>query len=209
VVHRADNGDLQEGEAEFYRLVQELNARAEATRVVLVNQFGWNRERCGRRMPADMTDHDIRWGTDLEFGQSIYEPFGIAQIEPLGYGALSVVSSVCGCLGFIRQVSKNRLPQNLIVADYVSLPEGVAAGEPHVAQMIGKAERDLIESIEAQRVAQKVMARLPNSEQARETLLEQGYGLSQQMGWDVVVEHYLLPALVRAASREVPHGPRA
>ena len=41
-------------------------------------------------MPADMEFLDIRRGSDLEFGQSIYEPFGIAQVEPLTYGAISL-----------------------------------------------------------------------------------------------------------------------
>ena len=68
VVHRQDNGDLQHSGIEFYELIKAFNANAKAIRIVLVNQFGWNRERCGERMPEDMTDHDIRWGTDLEFG---------------------------------------------------------------------------------------------------------------------------------------------
>jgi hypothetical protein len=209
VVHRAENGDLQGGEVEFFRLIQEFNTKAEAIRIVLINQFGWNPERCGRRMPEEMQDHDIRWGTDLEFGQSIYEPFGISQLEPLGYGALSVLSSVCGSLGFIRLVSQNRLPANLIVADYVSLPEGVATGGYRSAQALGKPERDHIENKEAQRVAREIVARLPTSPEARQEWLAQGYDLSQRMSWDVVVQHQLLPALVHAASGEVPRGPRA
>ena len=54
-----------------------------ATKICLVNQFGWERSRCGWRMPEEMRFSDLRNGADLEFGQSIYEPFGIAQFEPL------------------------------------------------------------------------------------------------------------------------------
>ena len=48
---------------------------------------------------------------DLEFGQSIYEPFGIAQVEPLSAGALCVPSSVCGCVGFVSRANGRRHPR--------------------------------------------------------------------------------------------------
>lgn len=201
VVHRQDNGDLQHGGIEFYELIKAFNANAKAIRIVLVNQFGWNRERCGERMPEDMTDHDIRWGTDLEFGQSIYEPFGISQIEPLNFGALCVVSNVCGCLGFVRQVCQGELPSNLIVADYTSLPEGMAVGDFQTAQVLGKPERDLIETNQAKKVAQEIIDRLPTTKRARQAFLKRGHLISQKMSWDVVVQNYLLPALVQAASK--------
>ena len=201
VVHRQNNSDLQQGEVEFYKLAEAHNARAQATRIVLVNQFGWNRERCGERMPADMKDDDIRWGSDLEFGQSIYEPFGIGQIEPLNCGALCVLSSACGCLGFIRQISKGQLPDNIIVADYITLPEGTPEGDYHATQVLGKSERDRIEAAQAQRVAQEIMDRLPTTKRARESLQKHGFQIAQQMSWETVVQNYLLPALVRAASK--------
>jgi hypothetical protein len=200
VVHRESNGDLQGGEVEFYRLIEAFNANAQAVRIVLINQFGWNRERCGERMPEDMTDNDIRWGSTLEFGQSIYEPFGISQTEALSYGALCVVSSVCGCLGFVRQVSQGQLPENVIMADYVTLPEGTAGGDHSATQVVGQAERDHIEADQAQQVAQEIMNRLPTSKRAKQRLLKRGHQLGQQMSWDIVVQHHLLPALVRAAS---------
>jgi glycogen synthase len=191
---------LRGDEVPFYRLVEAFNTKAQASRIVLINQFGWNRERCGERMPEEMTDNDIRWGTDLEFGQSIYEPFGISQMEPLGYGALVVLSSVCGCLGFVRQVTKVQIPENIIVSDYVTLPEGMLAGGYRSTQHLGQVERDQIETIQAQRVAQEVMTRLPTTKRARKQLLKSGYQLSQQMSWDLVVQQHLLPALVHAAS---------
>jgi hypothetical protein len=200
VVHRQDNGDLQRFEIPFYQMVEAFNASAQATRIVLVNQFGWNPERCGERMPHDMVDDDIRWGSDLEFGQSTYEPFGIAQTESLSYGALCVTSSVCGFLGFVRQISQGSLPENIIVADYVTLPEDIDNIDYRAIQVLGQAERDRIESVEAQRVAEEIMARLPATKRARQKLLKQGYQLGQQMSWDTVVQHQLLPAMVRAAS---------
>ena len=102
VAHREGDPDLSHGEAVFYQGVQEFNARARMIKVVYVNQFGWDRMVGGERMPEDMTILDIRRGTDLEFGQSIYEPFGISQLEPLTYGAVCVPTAVCGCRGIRR-----------------------------------------------------------------------------------------------------------
>jgi hypothetical protein len=201
VVHRTGNGDLHPLEVPFYQLIKDFNARAQATRIVLVNQFGWSRERCGERMPKDMTLEDINWGSDLEFGLSIYEPFGTSQARALSFGALCVLSNVCGCLGFVRQVSRGKLPNNLIVADYVTLPQGMAPGDHRATQVLGQPERDLIEAAQAQQVAQEIMARLPTTKQARQSTLKHGYQIGQKMNWDVVVQNYLLPALVHAASK--------
>lgn len=201
VVHRYGNGDLRGGEVDFYHLVEAFNAQAKAIRIVLINQYGWSRERCGQRMPEDMTYNDIRWGSDLEFSQSVYEPFGISQLEPLSLGALCVVSNVCGSIGFIRQAAGGELPDSLIVADYTTLPEGLAQGDHKAVQVLGQSERDEVEAIQAQQVAQEIMARLPTRKRERQKLLKQGHSLSQQMSWDVVVEQQLLPALVYAASK--------
>ena len=71
--------------------------------------------------PASVSD-DLRHGSDAEFGQSIYEPFGIAQIEPIGFGSLSVVSDVCGCLGFLRaSIGEGGAGSRYIRADYTRL----------------------------------------------------------------------------------------
>ena len=106
--HQEGWPDLIAHEVTLWKAITALNAKALASRVVLINQFGFSRDRCGDSMPPDLSFDDLRNGTDLEFGMSVYEPFGIAQIEPLPSGALCVVSDVCGCLGFInRQLSSD------------------------------------------------------------------------------------------------------
>ena len=77
VAHREHGSDLAYNEAIFHTGVQQFNARSRQIKIVFVNQFGWSPLLCGERMPADMNPLDIRRGTDVEFGQSIYEPFGI------------------------------------------------------------------------------------------------------------------------------------
>ena len=132
VGHRGDNGDLIGLETSFFfDGVEPFNQRSRQSKVVFVNQFGWDQESIGKRMPAEMEFLDLRRGSDLEFGQSIYEPFGIAQVEPLNYGALCCVSNVCGCVGFAERVAGGlaNLP-NMVVADYVSLPPDYWFGKP-------------------------------------------------------------------------------
>ncbi len=104
---------------------------------------------------------DLRKGADLEFGQSIYEPFGIAQVEPLSFGALCVVSNVCGCVGFVDRASAD-LPEfpNLIVADYVTPPPDWTFQSTADAMRLDKYGRDLIEISSSQTVARTIAARL-------------------------------------------------
>lgn len=200
VHHRADNHDLLGHEIDFYYSVLEpFNQKSQAIKAVLVNQFGWSRDRCGQRMPAEMNFMDLRKGADLEFGQSIYEPFGIAQVEPLSFGALCVVSNVCGCVGFVERASSD-LPEfpNLVVADYVTPPPDWSFHSTADAMQLDKYGRDLIEISSSQVVAKTIAARLPLNDEESEELLALGQKVGSRMSWEVVVKDYLLPALSRA-----------
>jgi len=192
--HRVGNGDLVGMEEEYYQAIQTFNSRARASRIVLVNQFGWSRDRCGGRMPASMEYADIRRGPDVEFGQSIYEPFGIAQLEPLSSGALCCLSTSCGCAYFIEKCGGLEL-NNLVVADYITLPYGWEYPTARSMLNIGSYERDQIEAAESYRAAYKLVERLPRRGHDAWLLLENGRALAQQMSWQVVVEQQLLPAL--------------
>jgi hypothetical protein len=205
VGHRGDNGDLIGQEADFFfRTVEPFNSTAQNSRVVFVNQFGWDQERCGMRMPADMEFIDIRQGSDLEFGQSIYEPFGIAQVEPLNFGAITCVSSVCGCIGFIQRANQALGPgtetvPNLVVADYVTVPPAHPLRSPYDALGIGQGIRDWIETINSEAAAAQIFERLPRNQVEMEALIHSGTQLAEQMSWDVVARDYLVPGLHRAA----------
>ena len=203
VGHRGDNGDLVDAEVGFFfDAVEPFNRRNGPSRVVLVNQFGWDHAHCGQRMPAEMSFLDLRQGSDLEFGQSIYEPFGIAQVEPLNYGALCCVSNVCGCVGFAEAAAGglDKLP-NLVVADYVSLPEGYWLGSPYDALGIDRGVRDWIEGANSYATAETIFARLPRTRAGMEALMETGQAVARRMSWDVVARDYLLPGLRRAQTR--------
>jgi hypothetical protein len=196
VAHREGWPDLSGGEAVFYTAVQEFNARSRNIKIVFVNQFGFDAKRCGSRMPGDVEFMDIRKGSDVEFGQSIYEPFGIAQLEPLTFGGICVFSSICGCAGFVRDITGGEDVKNVIVADYTNLNAHSDADIEDLLQ-IDRLVRDGIEAHQSEKVAMQICSRLPTNESDIESMIQTGYELAQRMSWDVVVKNYLLKSLQR------------
>jgi hypothetical protein len=221
VAHREGWPDLSGGEANFYTAVQEFNARSRNIKIIFINQFGFRQKNCGRKMPEDIEFMDIRKGTDVEFGQSIYEPFGISQLEPLTFGGICVFSSVCGCSGLLRdtvnsifaiddctienlqsQIDNLKL-SNVIIADYTRLDGWLGNRKSTIEnlQLLDRAVRDQIEIKESKRVAEEIVQRLPQNESEIESLIRTGYRLAVNMGWDAIVKNYLLSGLQKTPQR--------
>jgi hypothetical protein len=139
---------------------------------------------------------DIRKGSDVEFGQSIYEPFGIAQVEPISFGGICVFSNVCGCAGFVKRANDGKASPNVIIADYTELPNRGLRPEQLLA--IGQAQRDEIEHLVAEQVARELMERLPRTPEEFARNIEHGYELAREMSWDVVARDFVLPGIQRA-----------
>jgi hypothetical protein len=200
VVHREGHPDLSHGEAAYYEGVQEFNAQSRNVKVVFINQFGFDSRVCGARMPANMEFIDIRKGSDVEFGQSIYEPFGIAQVEPISFGGICVFSECCGCAGFVNKATGGQPSPNVIVADYTDLPN--KSLRPDQLLAIGQPQRDEIEHIVAEKVAQELIHRLPRTPEEFEQFIDRGHKLAEQMSWDVVARDYVVPGVLRAAKAQ-------
>ena len=196
LAHREGILDLSHAEAECYTNIQQFNARSRNIKIVFVNQFGWNRDRCGLRMPEDMEFADLRKGADLEFGQSIYEPFGAAALEPLTYGSLCVLSSIAGARDLLESVSTGPLPDNIIIADYTDLHH--EAYDMHSLLTVEQLVRDNLEELVSGEVARKILQRLPNDDAQAENLIRQGYELARPLNSDAICEKYFLPALQHA-----------
>jgi glycosyltransferase involved in cell wall biosynthesis len=196
--HEKGYPDLCGGEEVIGDMFDAFNREHEAARVVLVNQWDWSRQWCGERMPEDMTFQDIRAGTDLEFGLSVYEPYGISQFEGLSFGALCVVSNVCGCMGFARKaMAEGGEYEHVVEGNFLELPRSM-----NVEQIkdLSMADRDLVESREGRRLAEKIIEALPRDEQAVRRRIKQGWELASRMSWEQVMEQYFLPSLGRAAA---------
>ncbi len=200
VAHRENWPDMSGGEAKFYTQIQEFNAQSHNIKIVFINQFGFNRKLCGMRMPENMEFVDIRKGSDVEFGQSIYEPFGISQLESLTFGGICVISDVCGCAGFLRDVTGGRDVKNVIVADYTSLRTQDYVDIEDMLR-IDRRVRTRIEASVSEKVAMQICSRLPTSEFEIAEMVSTGYKLAQNMSWDVVVNNYLLGTLNRTGQK--------
>lgn len=199
VTHREGHPDLTVGEARYYQLVQAFNARARRIKVIYINQFGFDRARCGLRVPEDVEFLDIRRASDAEFGLSLYEPFGISPLEPLTFGAICLISTSCGCAGFAKQAALGRRCPNVILANYI---DGVRRPRTlRDALAIGGAERREVERKLAASLAEQLLKRLPKSEEEEERLIETGRNLARRMSWDAVAEHLMFPAIRRAFVR--------
>ncbi|HBR20244.1 MAG TPA: hypothetical protein DD726_08515 [Phycisphaerales bacterium] len=200
VAHREGLPDLSGGEAAFYAGVQEFNARSRNIKAIFVNQFGFDRRSCGIRMPEDMEFMDIRKGSDVEFGQSIYEPFGIAQVEPLSFGGICVFSNVCGCAGFVNRVTNGEASRNVIIADYTDIEE-LKSGDVDALLKIDMNVRNKVERHVGEKVAMEIFARLPKNDDELVEMINSGYDLAVHMSWEAVVENYVLKAFANAIDR--------
>ncbi len=197
--HKPGYPDLVGPEEDINRDIEAFNAAHRNVQVVLVNQFGWSADRIGRRLPKEMTIADLRRAADVEFGMATYEPFGISPLEPLGSGAICVISNVCGCQGFVNHVTHGHGTHGVLVADFTQI-DGYDSIEQLKAMTRG--QRDAVEQQESARVAHELMRRLPTTNDRRQKLIKSGQELVAKMGWDQVIEEGLLPMLRRI--REVP-----
>ena len=192
LVHREGFPDLAGGEEDFDRRVRRFNAGSRAVKVVFVNQFGIDPEAWGGGLPGIGFD-DLRHGSDAEFGQSIYEPFGIAQVEPIGFGSISVVSDACGCLGFLRAGAGDGGAGNRYIrADYTRLDR-----QPDLAGAleIGAEARRRAEEARSREAARKLADLLRGAEDRLAENLRRGYEIASRMSWDRVAGEYFLPVL--------------
>ncbi len=195
VKHEIGYPDLCGGEEVVGEMFDAFNRDHRAVRAVFVNQWDWNRNQCGSRMPEDMAFSDIRQGTDVEFGLSVYEPFGISQFEPLSFGALCVVSNVCGCTGFARRAAGDgKRDRNIIEADYLRVQESETLES---LMNMGIAIRDGVEKAENARIAAKIIERLPRNDKQMRQMIASGHELARKMSWECVVKEYFLPGVTR------------
>ena len=200
--HREGFPDCVQQEVDYNNMAVEFNKTHDNIQVVLVNQFGWDAEAIGERLPKGMHIGDFRTATDVEFGMATYEPFGISPLEPLCAGAVCVISNVCGCAGFVREVAEGKKTPNVIIADYTVLEE--PSDEIEELLSIGQPERDEIEAKVAVEVANQLMKLIPTNDEQRKKMLDSGSKLAAKMGWDRVFKDHLEPMLKRVVSS--PHS---
>jgi hypothetical protein len=189
--HRpAPDGDLRPDETALWREIAALNdAYAGRAALLYINQFGWSSQDLGALDPGDSTFDDLRTGTDLELGLSIYEPFGISPLEPFAAGAVCVLSDACGCARHL---------ESLGLADSVVI--GRFTAHEHAPRDVDDTVRRRIEARVYDEIIDEVLPRvgLGNGHDPlslRAERLARAPEVLRRLSWDVAASDYLLPAL--------------
>jgi glycosyltransferase involved in cell wall biosynthesis len=119
IIHRDGWPDLVGAENETYSYITHFNSRSKNIKAVFINQFGFDRRHCGEKVPEETDFCDLRIGSDVEFGFSIYEPFGKSQLEVLPFGGIPAVSSSCGCSYLLKNRFQDLAHKPYAVIDFI------------------------------------------------------------------------------------------
>lgn len=189
--HRsAPDGDLRSDELGLWHTIAGFNeGYAGRARMFYINQFGWGSGLLGAIDPGDCTFDDLRSGADVELGLSIYEPFGIAPLEPYASGAVCVLSDACGCARHLR---------TLELDDTVLIGRFTEHGED--PRTIDDARRRKIEAKVYDQIIDQLVERLGltggDPKALRGARLERAQAAVKKLSWEAALKEHLLKALV-------------
>jgi hypothetical protein len=189
VMHREGWPDLVGMEVEIYKYLELFNSRSKAIKGIFVNQFGFDQRRCGSRVPEGSSFIDLRAASDAEFGFSVYEPFGIAEIETIPFGGTAILSSSCGCASLLQGVFADAPLRPFYVLDFIGAAGGMTV---EVLDKLTKDQRNTIERSLLSEHARSILDLLPTSEEKRMTYLENALKYASQLSWENAAKGYLL-----------------
>ena len=89
---------------------------------------------------------------------------------------------------------------NVIVADYSEL-NGDAGLEIEEMLRINRAYRDKIEHKISEKISLEICARRPKNDEDADRMLKSGYEMTRHMGWEAVVQNYVLKSLKKAVKK--------
>jgi hypothetical protein len=188
VLHKDGWPDLVGMEAEVYKYLELFNSRSRAIKGVFINQFGFNQKTCGRRVPKDSDFLDLRVASDAELGFSVYEPFGIAQLETIPFGGAAILSSTCGCASFLESVFEDTDIKPFYIVNFTEAARDLSIDE---LKKITVYERDRIERQLLLEHARSILDVIPVGKARREAYLESAARVVHRLSWERAVEGYL------------------
>jgi len=190
VLHHKGWPDLVGMENYIYGSLEIFNAKSRAIKGIFVNQFDFSHERAGMRIPPDATLRDLRLSSDVEFGLSVYEPYGIAQLETLPFGGIPLISSVCGCYGSLREHLDKK---DYLAIDFTEIPSSLKGNfaKPDSFKNVNKELRDLVETEICHLSAPAIAAALPKDEKARQQRLSRMQKQAELLDWEHVAKHII------------------
>ena len=185
VLHRRGWPDLEGEEERIYDFLSIFNAKSRAIKGIFLNQFGFQRGSSGLRMPEGADLLTLRSASDMELGMSVYEPFGIAQLETYAYGGPPLVSRACGCSFLLEEAA----PQGTyMVLDFARPDREVVPGldDRKVLLNLTMDQRELIEEAVIDSRAKELMEMVdPAKAQARFRLMMDS---APALGWEAIGE---------------------
>ena len=192
VLHKQGYPDLLGDENEIYHSIQYFNARSRSIKMVFINQFGFSPERVGHRLPANTSFADLRLGSDSEFGMSIYEPFGIAQIETIPFGGVAILTKACGSAFLLQKAFKNEKIKPFYIFDFADSPDRNINTGVHVndvdAMSLSSEERVKIEKNIILKNIDKVYKILPKTDAERKIIFDICRKHTGKLSWNNVLK---------------------
>jgi glycosyltransferase involved in cell wall biosynthesis len=188
VLHRDGWPDLIATEKDIYEYLQLFNSRSKAIKGVFINQFGFNRHVCGMRVPEEAEFADLRIASDAEFGFSTYEPFGIAQIEVVPFGGVSVMSSSCGSAGFLVERFADAPIKPFCILDFIEAGRRLSNT---ALKNLSIQQRTAMEDEILAKNAQGIFDSLPLGEQKRQQYLDNALKYISRISWEASAKSYI------------------
>lgn len=196
--HKEGWPDLVGTEIEINNFLEIFNAKSKSIKGVFLNQFGFSRRKCGFRLDEKAEFFHLRAGSDIELGFSIYEPFGIAQLETIPFGGYACLSTSCGSYYLLNSVfstqdNKNSISKNIPFVGFDFIEEGKAFLKKNTLDplSLNKDTRFEIENKLFNRVTGEIVNILPKSDSERTSLLYNFQNISNRIGWENISENVI------------------
>ncbi|MCL2063308.1 MAG: hypothetical protein FWG98_02915 [Candidatus Cloacimonetes bacterium] len=194
VMHKSGYPDLLGYEEDIYWSCQYFNAKSRSIKVIFINQFGFTPERVGKRLPEGTTFADLRLASDAEFGMSIYEPFGIAQIETIPFGGIAIMTKVCGSAFLLEKTFKEEKVKPFYIFDFAlegrnkETQESKQSGVDVEWLNISSQDREIIEKDIIKKNIDKVYKILPKTDTQRKDVFLTCKKHVDKLSWNEVIK---------------------
>lgn len=189
--HKVGWPDLIGYEIEIYRYVKTFNNKSKNIKALFINQFGFSKSRCPTLLTEDIDTRDLRIGSDIELGMSIYEPFGIAHIEVLPFGGFSILSTSCGVSFFLEKSFENTF-KPYFTLDFISTGKNLSLES---LKTLTEEKRYALEEYYIANNISKIFEKIPKTLKDKERFFKiiskEGYKLN----WDYVIKTYFIPQI--------------
>jgi glycosyltransferase involved in cell wall biosynthesis len=193
IIHKEGWPDLIGAESETYSYISHFNSRSKSIKGIFINQFGFDRRKCGEKVPEEANFLDLRIGSDVELGFSIYEPFGKAQLEVLPFGGTPAVSSSCGCSYLVKNRFQDLVHKPYVVLDFIGGTKNYI--ENTDLSSINVESRFELEQKLFLKAGKYIFINLPKSDSERLRSLDSIQERFQCLGWEKVAASMNFPGL--------------